>query len=351
MDGFESAANGNRTRDEHAYSHGMSVQGKRPSVVCDSSSARSITTVPEEVDQSSHHDAMLLASFANIASKASVAHPQSITTASSCTHQEVTPRFPSLPDASGSEKHHDVNVMAKGPKMATPINSVSGPIPGSKNDIDIGHTRPRKISYSIAEIANHPMASSLSPRSQSRHEFERPMMPPSAPTCSPRKSPPPCVSFIHPKSSSSLPIKPLAPNTTSPKPKHHAHQQKARDYQIILRKKFSWKHYPPLEAFLIANRGEYLRHSALNYTSQQKRFNNMLTEQMIQLASQHGLVFDQEEFSFVTIRDRIRCYYKSYVQSLKKKGIICGYAAKKAGLHSFDGHGGYGHGHQEHGQH
>jgi hypothetical protein len=58
----------------------------------------------------------------------------------------------------------------------------------------------------------------------------------------------------------------------------------------------------------------------------------MLTEQMIQLASQHRLVFDKNDFSFVTVRDRIRCYYKSYVQSLKKRGIVCGYAARKAGL-------------------
>jgi len=58
----------------------------------------------------------------------------------------------------------------------------------------------------------------------------------------------------------------------------------------------------------------------------------MLTDQMVQLASQHGLIFDPNEFSFVTVRDRIRCFYKSYVQSLKKRGIVCGYAAKKAGL-------------------
>jgi hypothetical protein len=75
--------------------------------------------------------------------------------------------------------------------------------------------------------------------------------------------------------------------------------------RTILRKKFSWKHYPPLEDFLIANREEYLRHSTLNYTLQQKKYNNMLTEQMIQLASQHRLVFDKNDFSFVTVRDRI----------------------------------------------
>ena len=87
-----------------------------------------------------------------------------------------------------------------------------------------------------------------------------------------------------------------------------------------------------LEAFLIANREEYLRHSALNYTVQQKQYNNRLTERLIELAAEHGYVFDDEDFSFVTVRDRIRCYFKSYVQSAKKRGVIIGYAARKAGL-------------------
>lgn len=87
-----------------------------------------------------------------------------------------------------------------------------------------------------------------------------------------------------------------------------------------------------LEQFLIANREEYLRHSALNYTVQQKQYNNRLTEELLDLATQHGYFFDEKEFSFVTVRDRIRCYYKSYVQSAKKRGVLMGYAARKAGL-------------------
>jgi len=47
---------------------------------------------------------------------------------------------------------------------------------------------------------------------------------------------------------------------------------------------------------------------------------------------EHGYVFDEKDFSFVSIRDRIRCYYKSYVQSSKKRGVIIGYAARRAGL-------------------
>ena len=87
-----------------------------------------------------------------------------------------------------------------------------------------------------------------------------------------------------------------------------------------------------LEAFMIANREEYLRHSALNYTVQQKIYNNKITEQLLEIASEHGYVFDEVEFSFVTVRDRIRCYFKSYVQSAKKRGVTVGYAARKAGL-------------------
>jgi len=112
----------------------------------------------------------------------------------------------------------------------------------------------------------------------------------------------------------------------------HNGKHGGRVMQKILRKKFSWKNYPELEAFLIANREEYLRHSALNYTVQQKQYNNKLTERLIELAAEQGYVFDDEAFSFVTVRDRIRCYFKSYVQSAKKRGVIIGYAARKAGL-------------------
>jgi hypothetical protein len=87
-----------------------------------------------------------------------------------------------------------------------------------------------------------------------------------------------------------------------------------------------------LEQFLIANREEYLRHSALNYTLKQKQYNNRLTEELLELATEFGFMFDEKEFSFVTVRDRIRCYYKSFVQSAKKRGILMGYAARKAGL-------------------
>ena len=39
------------------------------------------------------------------------------------------------------------------------------------------------------------------------------------------------------------------------------------------------------------------------------------------MAEKAGYAFDQEEFNFVSIRDRIRCYYKSYVQTVRKRGL------------------------------
>ena len=66
--------------------------------------------------------------------------------------------------------------------------------------------------------------------------------------------------------------------------------------------------------------------SSRNYTPQQRNFNNTLTRELLELASNHGYAF--EGFTFAMVRDRIRCYFKSYVQSAKKRGIIVGYASK-----------------------
>ena len=47
----------------------------------------------------------------------------------------------------------------------------------------------------------------------------------------------------------------------------------------------------------------------------------MLTERLLEVAEKAGYAFDQDEFNFVSIRDRIRCYYKSYVQTVRKRGL------------------------------
>lgn len=83
----------------------------------------------------------------------------------------------------------------------------------------------------------------------------------------------------------------------------------ASPIKAVLRKKFTWKNYPELEKFLVDKREEYLHYSRLNYTVEQKKYNNKLTEKMLELAEKEGYVFDKEEFDFVTIRDRIRCKF------------------------------------------
>jgi hypothetical protein len=69
---------------------------------------------------------------------------------------------------------------------------------------------------------------------------------------------------------------------------------------------------------LIANRTEYLTFSSgHNYTAEQKRYNNRLTQGLLDEAERGGYLF--ENFSFAAVRDRIRCYYKSFQQAIKKK--------------------------------
>ncbi len=98
---------------------------------------------------------------------------------------------------------------------------------------------------------------------------------------------------------------------------------------ITRSQKWAWRDFPELEAFLVAHREEYLRHSAMNYTPEQKEYNNQLTEQLLAVADESGYVFHSGDFDFVSIRDRIRCYYKSYVQANKKKGRIVSYPKLK----------------------
>lgn len=91
-----------------------------------------------------------------------------------------------------------------------------------------------------------------------------------------------------------------------------------KQVRSILRKKFSWKSFPELENYLIEHRDQYLScSSSLNYTKTQKLYNNHLTQGLLDVAAEHGYVF--EGFTFPAVRDRIRCFYKSYVQATKKK--------------------------------
>jgi len=88
---------------------------------------------------------------------------------------------------------------------------------------------------------------------------------------------------------------------------------------MLIMKRFCWRDFPELENILISNRREYLSFSSRNYSPAQKKFNNNLTASIIKTAEECGYKFSPQHFDFSAVRDRIRCFYKSYVQGEKKR--------------------------------
>ena len=88
---------------------------------------------------------------------------------------------------------------------------------------------------------------------------------------------------------------------------------------MLIMKRFCWRDFPELENILISNRREYLSFSSHNYSPAQKKFNNNLTASIIKTAEECGYKFSPQHFDFSAVRDRIRCFYKSYVQGEKKR--------------------------------
>lgn len=117
-------------------------------------------------------------------------------------------------------------------------------------------------------------------------------------------------SAIRKKSEKKQPVHgPRAKKTTPKKQQRQRHSGK----------KFSWKAYPELENFLITNREEYLSFSAKNYTIQQRDYNNRLTSRLLDHAEAFNYSALFGTCAFSAVRDRIRSYYKSYVQSFKRR--------------------------------
>jgi len=88
---------------------------------------------------------------------------------------------------------------------------------------------------------------------------------------------------------------------------------------MLIMKRFCWRDFPELEKILISHRREYLSFSSRNYSPAQKKFNNNLTASIIKTAEESGYKFSPQHFDFSAVRDRIRCFYKSYVQGEKKR--------------------------------
>jgi len=107
----------------------------------------------------------------------------------------------------------------------------------------------------------------------------------------------------------------------APKKRQPKNVVPARDgsNKMLIMKRFCWRDFPELENILISNRREYLSFSSRNYSPTQKKFNNNLTATVIKTAEECGYKFSPQHFDFSSVRDRIRCYYKSYVQGEKKR--------------------------------
>eukprot|EP00980_Cylindrotheca_fusiformis_P004527 scaffold961_cov122-Cylindrotheca_fusiformis.AAC.35 len=89
---------------------------------------------------------------------------------------------------------------------------------------------------------------------------------------------------------------------------------------------FFWAHYPPLEIgkdqYPIVLKKKMEKYYELSTTkcqsAQQQAFNNNLVVLVKDAASEQGWKFDNC-FSDKSLRDRIRCYYKTHIQNAKKR--------------------------------
>lgn len=105
-----------------------------------------------------------------------------------------------------------------------------------------------------------------------------------------------------------------------------------------LRQGFQWSQFPPLEKFLRDHMEEYYELSIEKCQSVlQQEFNNRLVKKVLEIASRNGWKF--EDFAYKTIRDRVRCYFKTHMQNAKKRvKTMCKNPFKKANAKALAAH-------------
>jgi len=87
----------------------------------------------------------------------------------------------------------------------------------------------------------------------------------------------------------------------------------------VVQKSFFWAHYPPLELVLKKHMAEYYELSTHQCQSrQQQAFNNYMVGLVKDVAERQEWKF-ADSFCDKSLRDRIRCYYKTHIQNAKKR--------------------------------
>jgi hypothetical protein len=87
----------------------------------------------------------------------------------------------------------------------------------------------------------------------------------------------------------------------------------------VLDLSFQWNYFPPLEHIVLKNMARYYELSSRkNHFREQFAFNNMLCQQVNQVAKQYGWELPSD-VTTRQVRDRIRCFYKTLIQNAKKR--------------------------------
>ena len=91
------------------------------------------------------------------------------------------------------------------------------------------------------------------------------------------------------------------------------------DASLVIDEGFLWRNFPELENHLREQAPEFFSHSMGSRKKSQFQYNSELTQQIRGIAYEHGYRFAGSYQDDKSLRDRIRCYYKTIIQNTRKR--------------------------------